>query len=64
MVSDRCCERPALSIGTNLSAVMLNDGGDSPYTAVVEGAAGANTNGLLLTGNKGEVLVEGTRPAP
>jgi hypothetical protein len=64
MFSDRCCDRPALSLGTNLSAVMLNDGGDSPYTAVVEGEGGANTNGLLLTGNKGEVLVEGTRTPP
>jgi hypothetical protein len=62
--SDRCCGRPALTLGTNLSAVMLNDGGDSPYTAVVEGAGGANTNGLLMTGNRGEVLVEGVRPAP
>ena len=62
--SDRCCGRPALSLGTNLSAVMLNDGGDSPYTAVVEGEGGANTNGLLMTGNRGEVLVEGARPPP
>jgi hypothetical protein len=62
--SDRCCGRPALTLGTNLSAVMLNDGGDSPYTAVVEGTGGTNTNGLLMTGNRGEVLVEGTRPVP
>jgi hypothetical protein len=60
--SDRCCERPALSLGTNLSAILLNDGRASPYTAVIEGEGGANTNGLLLTGNRGQVLVEGVAP--
>ena len=60
--SDRCCERPALSLGTNLSAILLNDGRASPYTAVIEGEGGANTNGLLLTGNRGQVLVEGASP--
>ncbi len=69
LVSNVCCGEPAFSPGARRTVVLFNDGRDSQFGVVVEGSGGDNTGGLVLFGNSGPVMVEGTlvddhRPAP
>jgi hypothetical protein len=60
LVTDECCglDMP-YSIGSRDTVVVLNDGRKSEDAVVVEGTEGANTEGLVLFGNRGVVTVEG-----
>ncbi len=60
VVSNSCCGLPASFLpGSRYSVVALNDGRKSEVAVLVEGAAGANTEGLFLRKNRGKVVVEG-----
>ncbi len=60
LVTDACCGEPALTPGARHTVVTFNDGRDSQFGVVVEGSGGENTAGLVLFGDTGPVLVEGT----
>lgn len=60
LVTDVCCGEPALTPGARNTVVTFNDGRDSQFGVVVEGTGGENTAGLVLFGNTGPVMVEGT----
>jgi nitrous oxidase accessory protein NosD len=67
LVSDNCCDEPAVVPGARNTTVIFNDGRDSQFGVVVEGTGGANTGGLVLFGDSGPVMVEGnlvTTPPP
>ena len=59
LVSNVCCDEPALSPGARRTTVIFNDGHDSQFGVVVEGTGGENTGGLVLFGNSGPLMVEG-----
>jgi nitrous oxidase accessory protein NosD len=60
LISNMCCGEPAVLPGARRTLVLFNDGRDSQFGVVVEGTGGDNTGGLVLFGNSGPVLVEGT----
>jgi hypothetical protein len=60
LVTNGCCGEPPISPGARNTAIIANDGHDSQLAVVVEGTGGANTQGLVLFGNRGTVEVEGT----
>ena len=60
LISNVCCGEPAVSPGARRTLVLFNDGRDSQFGVVVEGSGGDNTGGLVLYGNSGPVMVEGT----
>jgi nitrous oxidase accessory protein NosD len=60
LISNVCCGQPAISPGARRTLVLFNNGRDSQFGVVVEGSGGDNTGGLVLFGNSGPVLVEGT----
>jgi nitrous oxidase accessory protein NosD len=60
LISNVCCGEPPISPGARRTLVLFNDGRDSQFGVVVEGSGGDNTTGLVLFGNSGPVLVEGT----
>ena len=60
LITNICCGEPAVSPGARHTLVLFNDGRDSQFGVVVEGSGGDNTGGLVLFGNSGPVLVEGT----
>ncbi len=60
LVSNLCCGEPAVLPGARRTLVLFNDGHDSQFGVVVEGSGGDNTAGLVLFGNSGPVMVEGT----
>lgn len=60
VVSNTCCGlATAFSPGSRFSTVMRNDGRKSEVSVLVEGSAGANTEGLFSWKNRGKVVVEG-----
>jgi nitrous oxidase accessory protein NosD len=61
VVSNSCCGLAAAFLpGSRFSRVAFNDGRKSEVAVIVEGAAGANTEGLFLWKNRGKVVVEGS----
>jgi hypothetical protein len=60
LVSNVCCGVPAVLPGARHTLVLFNNGRDSQFGVVVEGSGGDNTGGLVLFGNSGPVMVEGT----
>ena len=60
LITNVCCGEPAFSPGARRTLVLFNDGRDSQFGVVVEGSGGDNTGGLVLFGNSGPVMVEGT----
>jgi nitrous oxidase accessory protein NosD len=60
LISNVCCGEPAVSPGARNTLVLFNNGRDSQFGVVVEGSGGDNTGGLVLFGNSGPVMVEGT----
>jgi|tagenome__1003787_1003787.scaffolds.fasta_scaffold20875854_2 nitrous oxidase accessory protein NosD len=60
LVSNVCCGVPAVVPGARHTVVLFNNGRDSQFGVVVEGSGGDNTGGLVLFGNSGPVMVEGT----
>lgn len=61
LVSNACCGDPdAVVPGSRDTAVLFNEGRTSEFVVVVEGTGGENTQGLVLFGNRGVQLVEGT----
>jgi nitrous oxidase accessory protein NosD len=59
LVSDACCDEPALTPGARNTVVTFDDGRDSQFGVVVEGTGGENTAGLVLFGDSGPLMVEG-----
>jgi hypothetical protein len=59
LVSDECCGEAPLTPGARGDVITLNDGRDSQIGVEVDGTGGENTQGLVLFGNLGPVLVEG-----
>ena len=59
LVSNVCCDEPAITPGARNTVVTFNDGRGSQFSVVVEGTGGANTGGLELLGDLGPVMVEG-----
>ncbi len=59
LISNVCCDEPALTPGARNTAVFENDGRASQFAVVVEGTDGANTGGLFLRDDPGAVMVEG-----
>jgi hypothetical protein len=59
LISNVCCDEPALTPGARNAVVIENDGLGSQFAVVVEGSGGANTRGLLLRDDPGTVMVEG-----
>lgn len=60
VVTNGCCGQPPVSPGASNTAIIGNDGRGSELAVVVEGTGGANTQGLVLFGNRGTIEVEGT----
>lgn len=60
LVSNTCCGLGTSFLpGSRNTRVAFNDGRRSEVAVVVEGTAGANTEGLFLWKNRGRVVVEG-----
>jgi hypothetical protein len=59
LVSDVCCGEAPLTPGGRNDVITLNDGAESQIAVEVDGTAGENTQGLVLFGNLGPVVVEG-----
>jgi hypothetical protein len=61
VVSNSCCGlTTAFLPGSRFTTVAFNDGRKSEVAVLVEGTGGANTEGLFLWKNRGEVVVEGS----
>jgi nitrous oxidase accessory protein NosD len=60
LVDNSCCGLPAVVPGARNTVVVFNDGRDSQRAVEIDGTGGENTQGLVLFGNAGTVLVEGT----
>jgi hypothetical protein len=59
LVSDECCGEAPLTPGPRGEVITLNDGRDSQIAVEIDGTGGENTQGLVLFGNLGPVVVEG-----
>ena len=60
-ISNNCCGNPTDVVpGSRDTAVLFNQGSASDLVLVVEGTGGENTQGLVLLGNRGVELVEGS----
>jgi hypothetical protein len=59
LISNVCCDEPALLPGARNAVVVENDGRGSQFAVVVEGTGGANTQGLILSDDPGAVMVQG-----
>jgi nitrous oxidase accessory protein NosD len=59
LVSNECCGVPAFAPGARRTVVVGNDDDGSQFGVVVEGTGGANTEGLVLFGDSGAIVVEG-----
>jgi hypothetical protein len=59
LLSNVCCDEPAITPGVRNAAVLENDGRGSQFALVVDGSGGANTRGLFLRDDPGTVMVEG-----
>jgi hypothetical protein len=60
LISNSCCGEAPIVPGVRNTVVIANDGRGSQFAVVVEGSGGANTQGLVLFGNRGTVEIEGT----
>ena len=60
LVDNSCCGLPAIVPGARNTVVTFNDGRDSQRAVEIDGTGGDNTQGLVVFGNAGTVLVEGT----
>jgi hypothetical protein len=60
LVDNSCCGLPAIVPGARNTVVTFNDGRDSQRAVEIDGTGGENTQGLVLFGNAGTVMVEGT----
>lgn len=60
LVDNSCCGLPAIVPGARNTVVTFNDGRDSQLAVEIDGTGGENTQGLVLFGNAGTVMVEGT----
>jgi nitrous oxidase accessory protein NosD len=61
LVSNNCCGNPTDVVpGSRDTAVLFNQGSASELVLVIEGTGGENTQGLVLLGNRGVQLVEGS----
>jgi hypothetical protein len=60
LVDNSCCGLPAIVPGARHTVVTFNDGRDSQRAVDIDGTGGDNTRGLVLFGNAGTVVVEGT----
>lgn len=60
LVTNACCgDFTAILPGSRNTVIAFNDGRDSEFAVVVEGTGGENTEGLVLSHNRGLVVVEG-----
>jgi hypothetical protein len=59
LISNACCDEPALAPGAQNTVVVENEGRGSQFAVVVDGADGANTRGLLLRDDPGTVMLQG-----
>lgn len=59
LVDNACCGQPAVTPGARGTVVTFNDARGSEIGVEVEGTGGENTDGLVLFGNLGPVVVEG-----
>ncbi len=61
LVSNNCCGNPSDIVpGSRDTTILFNEGTASELVIVVEGTGGENTKGLVLFGNGGVQLVEGS----
>jgi hypothetical protein len=59
LVDDACCGEPPVAPGARNTRLLFNDGAASEIAIVVDGTGGANTQGLVLFGNRGVEVIEG-----
>lgn len=59
LVDNSCCGQPAVTPGARNTVVTFNDGRASEIAVEIDGTGGENTQGLVLFGNLGPVVVEG-----
>jgi nitrous oxidase accessory protein NosD len=59
LVSNACCGDPAIVPGARNTVIVGNDGRESRFSVFVGGTGGANTDGLVVFGNPGAVMIEG-----
>ena len=59
LVDNSCCGQPAVTPGARNTVVTFNDGRASQIAVEIDGTGGENTQGLVLFGNLGPVVVEG-----
>jgi hypothetical protein len=59
LVDNSCCGQPAVTPGARNTVVVSNDGRASQIAVEIDGTTGENTQGLVLFGNLGPVVVEG-----
>ena len=59
LVDNSCCGQPAVTPGARNTVVTFNDGRGSEIAVEIDGTGGENTQGLVLFGNLGPVVVEG-----
>jgi len=59
LVDNSCCGQPPLTPGARNTVVTFNDGRASEIAVEIDGTSGENTQGLVLYGNLGPVVVEG-----
>ena len=60
LVDNSCCGQPAVTPGARGTVVTLNDARASEIGVEVDGTGGENSEGLVVFGNLGPVVVEGT----
>src|SRR4029079_3694667 len=60
LVDNSCCGQPPVTPGARGTVVTLNDARGSEIGVEVDGTGGENTEGLVVFGNLGPVVVEGT----
>jgi nitrous oxidase accessory protein NosD len=58
LVDNSCCGQPAVTPGARNTVVTFNDGRRSEVAVEIDGTSGENTQGLVLFGNAGSVIVE------
>jgi hypothetical protein len=61
LVDNSCCGQPAVTPGARGCVITFNDARASEIGVEVDGTGGANTSGLVVFGNLGPVVVEGTQ---
>jgi hypothetical protein len=59
LVSDFCCDEAPLLPGARNDVITFNDDRGSQVGVEIDGTGGENTQGLVLFGNLGQVIVEG-----